>query len=152
MMQCWGNGNYLIHIKNLVSSKTYSCPNLPQKWKNKLYIIQQSGPNLNFLTLYTFLSILHFLPMIFLIPISNFALFVSLQFLFPIPKDGTYLLECMSNDTGFCILTIIPWPECCCSVAKSCSTLCNPHRLQQARLPCLSLSSGICPNSCPLSQ
>ena len=109
-MQCWGNGNYLIHITNLVSSKTWSCPNLPQKWKNKLYIIQQSGPNLNFLTLYTVWSIFHFLPMIFLFPISNFALFVSLQFLFPIPKDITYLLECKSNDTGFCILTIIPWP------------------------------------------
>ena len=41
---------------------------------------------------------------------------------------------------------------CCCSVAKSCPTLCNPHALHHARLPCPSLSLGICSNSCPLSQ
>ena len=28
----------------------------------------------------------------------------------------------------------------------------RPHRLQHARLPCLSLSPGICSNSCPMSQ
>ena len=37
-----------------------------------------------------------------------------------------------------------------CSVAKSCSTL-WPHGLQYARLSCLSLSPGVCANSCPLS-
>ena len=40
---------------------------------------------------------------------------------------------------------------CCCSVAKLCPTLCNPHGLQQARLPCPSLSPRICSNSCPLT-
>ena len=39
----------------------------------------------------------------------------------------------------------------CCSVAKSCLTLCDPHGLQHTRLPCLSLSPRICSNSC-LSQ
>ena len=40
----------------------------------------------------------------------------------------------------------------CCSVAKSCLTLCKqPHGLQHARFPCLSLSPGVCSNSCPLS-
>ena len=39
---------------------------------------------------------------------------------------------------------------CCCSVAKSCLTL-QPRGLQHARIPCLSLSPGVCPNSCPLS-
>ena len=28
----------------------------------------------------------------------------------------------------------------------------QPHRLQHARLPCLSLSPGVCSNSCPLSR
>ena len=28
----------------------------------------------------------------------------------------------------------------------------RPHGLQHARLPCLSLSPGVCSNSCPLSQ
>ena len=41
-------------------------------------------------------------------------------------------------------------------VAQSCPTPCNlslqPHRLQYARLPYLSLSPGVCSNSCPLSQ
>ena len=38
----------------------------------------------------------------------------------------------------------------CCSAAKSYLTL-LPHGLQQARLPCLSLSSAVCSDSCPLS-
>ena len=33
---------------------------------------------------------------------------------------------------------------CCCSVIKSCSTFCDPHGLQHARLPCPSLFSGVC--------
>ena len=40
---------------------------------------------------------------------------------------------------------------CCCSVARSCLTL-QPHGLPHARIPCLSLSPGVCPNSCPLSR
>ena len=40
---------------------------------------------------------------------------------------------------------------CCSSVAKSCPTLCDPHGLQHARLPCPSPSPGACSNSCPLS-
>ena len=39
-----------------------------------------------------------------------------------------------------------------CSVAKSCPTLCNPHGLQHARLPCPPLSSEVWSNSCLLSQ
>ena len=37
---------------------------------------------------------------------------------------------------------------CYCSVTKSCLTL-RPHRLQHSRLPCPSLSPGVCSNSCP---
>ena len=40
----------------------------------------------------------------------------------------------------------------CCSLAKSCPALCNPHKLQYARLPFPPLSPGACSNSCPLSQ
>ena len=39
---------------------------------------------------------------------------------------------------------------CCFSVAMSCQTL-RPHGLQHARLPCPSLSPGVCSNSCPFS-
>ena len=41
---------------------------------------------------------------------------------------------------------------CCsyCSVTKSYLTL-QPHGLQHARLPCPSLSPGVCSDSCPLS-
>ena len=39
----------------------------------------------------------------------------------------------------------------CCSVAQLCLTLCDPHGLQHAGLPCPSLSLGVCSNSCPLS-
>ena len=40
---------------------------------------------------------------------------------------------------------------CCCSFAKSCSTL-QPHGLQQARLPCPSLSPRVFSNSSLVSQ
>ena len=49
----------------------------------------------------------------------------------------------------------LSWNEiisCCYSVAKSCLTLCDPHELQHARLPCPSLSPGVCSDSCPLSR
>ena len=41
---------------------------------------------------------------------------------------------------------------CCFSVAKSCSALCNPMSLHHASLPYPSLSSGVFPNSYPLSR
>ena len=40
----------------------------------------------------------------------------------------------------------------CCSAAKLCPTLCDPHGLQHTRLPCPSLSYRVCSNSCPLSR
>ena len=40
---------------------------------------------------------------------------------------------------------------CCCSVAKSCLTLCDPQGLQPAGLPCSSPSLRVCPSSRPLS-
>ena len=42
--------------------------------------------------------------------------------------------------------------ECCCSVAMSMSNSLQPHELQHARLPCPSVSPGVCSNSCPLSH
>ena len=39
----------------------------------------------------------------------------------------------------------------CCLVAKSCPTL-WPHGLQHVKLPCPSLSPGVCLNSCLLSR
>ena len=38
----------------------------------------------------------------------------------------------------------------CCSVNKSCSTL-WPKEVQHTRIPCPSLSPGVCSNSCPLN-
>ena len=37
-----------------------------------------------------------------------------------------------------------------CSVTKSCPSLCDPHGLQHARLPCPSPSPGVCSNSIQL--
>ena len=42
--------------------------------------------------------------------------------------------------------------SCCCSVTKSCPTLCDPHGLRHAQLPCPSPSSRVCSDSCLLSQ
>ena len=44
------------------------------------------------------------------------------------------------------------WSSFCCSVAQLYLTVLWPHGLQHARLPCSSLSSGVCLNSCPSSQ
>ena len=44
---------------------------------------------------------------------------------------------------------------CCCSVAKSCLTLCNSMDLiqvQYAKLPCPSPSPVVCPSSCPMNR
>ena len=49
------------------------------------------------------------------------------------------------------MLRVLPKQRDCCSVAKSCLTL-RPPGLQHARLPCLSLSPGVCSNACPLSR
>ena len=47
-------------------------------------------------------------------------------------------------------------PHCCCSVAKSCLTLCDPmdhvRIMKHAKLPCPSLSPQLCSKSSPLSQ
>ena len=48
-----------------------------------------------------------------------------------------------------------PWypvTPCCCSVAESRPTLCDPRELQHTRLPGPSLSPWVCSNSCLLSQ
>ena len=42
--------------------------------------------------------------------------------------------------------------SCYCPVAQSCPTLCDPHGLQHARLPCPSPSPRVCSISCPLSR
>ena len=42
--------------------------------------------------------------------------------------------------------------HCCCSIAKSCPTPCDSIDCSNARLPCPSLSAGVCSNWCPLSQ
>ena len=51
-------------------------------------------------------------------------------------------------------LTWVMWEKMvycgCCWITKSSPTLCDPHRLQHARLPCPSLSLRVCSNSCPL--
>jgi len=40
----------------------------------------------------------------------------------------------------------------CCSVAKSCPALCDPHSLRHTQLPCPSPSSRVCSDSRLLSQ
>ena len=52
---------------------------------------------------------------------------------------------------NFHLISSTPSDLLCCSVAMSCPTL-WPHGLQQARLPCPSLSLRVCSNSCPLSR
>ena len=53
---------------------------------------------------------------------------------------GLHCCECFSHS------------DCCFSVAKLYPTLCDPHGLQHARLPCPSLSPRVCSSSRPLRQ
>ena len=53
---------------------------------------------------------------------------------------GLHCCECFSHS------------DCCFSVTKLYPTLCDPHGLQHARLPCPSLSPRVCSSSCPLSR
>ena len=67
------------------------------------------------------------------------------QFILTIASGVTF--EWISNNNR--LLTKLQ-ATACCSVTKSCLTL-TPHGLQHARLPCPSLSSRACSNSCPSS-
>ena len=49
------------------------------------------------------------------------------------------------------MLSTLEWITCCCSVTKSCLTLCNPMNCSTL-FPCPSLSPWVCSNTCPLSQ
>ena len=57
-----------------------------------------------------------------------------------------------------CALTL-PFPAypfsflyCCCLLAQLCLTLCDPMDCSMPRLPCPSLSPGVCSNSCSLGR
>ena len=56
---------------------------------------------------------------------------------------GSFVCVPVAHSLGLCLV----W---CCSVAKSGLTL-QPHGPQHARLPCPSLSPGVCSDSWPLS-
>ena len=60
---------------------------------------------------------------------------------------------CLQTDTfSVCCWNSLVSLLCCCSVTKSCPTLCNPKDCSTSRLTCPSLSPGACSNSCPLNQ
>ena len=65
------------------------------------------------------------------------------------PSYGmTFWTQC---SRGLCCVSL----KACYFVVQSLTTTCptlQPHGLEHARLPCPSLSSGFCSNSCPLSQ
>ena len=42
--------------------------------------------------------------------------------------------------------------NCCCAVAMSCLTLCNPKDFSMPGFPVLHLSPRVCSNTCPLSR
>ena len=56
-----------------------------------------------------------------------------------------------STVSPFSLLACLLRPLCCYLVARSCLTL-QPLRPLHARLPCPSLSPGVCSSSCPLNQ
>ena len=63
------------------------------------------------------------------------------------PRDWTSSLESPALAGWFFTTNT----TCCCSVTESCPAL-QSHGLQHARLPCSSLSHGVCSDLCPLSQ
>ena len=81
---------------------------------------------------------------------SEFILFCISEFLFG-SFNNFYLFIGILYLLRYCSHTLFSFC-CCCSVAQLCPTLCDPHGLQQARLPCPSSSPGACSTSCPLNQ
>ena len=74
-------------------------------------------------------------------------------------KMGEWIKRVMSSQEDYAhyendiiiFQKIFLYHGCCYSVTKSWPTL-WPHRLQRARVPCLSLSPRVCTNACPLSR
>ena len=62
--------------------------------------------------------------------------------------EGDYTFP-RARVSSLCVCVGLIYNMLCC--ALSCPTLCNPHGLQHARLPCPSPSPGVFKNSCPLS-
>ena len=95
-----------------------------------------------------YVSFIIFCPM-YLWVVSSPAVF----FFFFLPSRNEYCFFCMSfrrSETGKSLVSIIQLSSWTCSVKFSCSVMSDslqPHRLQQARPPCL----GVYPNSCPSS-
>ena len=79
--------------------------------------------------------------------------YVDLTLVFHLCLDGYLIhLRALHNTfKGSLSLNLFQVTEhCCCSVAKSCLTLCDP--MKHTRLPCPSLSPRVCSDSCPSSQ
>ena len=78
--------------------------------------------------------------------------YVELTLVFHLCLDGYLIhLRVLHNKfKGRLRLNLFQVTEHCCSVAKSCPTLCDP--IKHTRLPCPSLSPWVCSDSCPLSQ
>ena len=64
-------------------------------------------------------------------------------------KKCIQFVETFSSSFSFCLAR--KFSVGCCWVIHSCQTL-QPHGLQQARLPCPSLSCGVYTNSCPWAR
>ena len=58
----------------------------------------------------------------------------------------------LALDSASNLQTKTPRNTVCCSVTKSCPTLCDPSGLQHTRFLCPPLFLRACSNSCPLSQ
>ena len=67
---------------------------------------------------------------------------------------GKHLFFLESNLSTITFHSFCLCSNCCCycSVTKLCLTLCDPHGLQHASLPCPSLSPRVCSNPYPLSR
>ena len=86
---------------------------------------------------------------------GRLVLFFKLKFLIYIKWNGLCVCVCVCIYTYLLILRcthryIYNYIHCCFSVTKLHPTF-QPHGLQHARIPCPSLSPGVCLSLCPLS-
>ena len=82
----------------------------------------------------------------FLLPYLSLSIFLS-----PLALSPSFSFSTSSRNTHTHTHTSLT-VSLCCSVAKSCLTLCDPMDCNNARLSCPSPSPGVCPKSCPLSR
>ena len=85
-------------------------------------------------------------------PRSSISCFLSWVLPQSLPHCMALIWKLSPPSSHLLFIPLVWYPSVVVAQSLSCVRLCDPHELQHVRLPCPSLSSQVCSNSCPLSQ